>query len=72
MNEFEYVPMSKQELAQMYAPHLTPHSAVNRLVTWMGRNPKLTKELAANGYRKRLRVLSARHVELIVKYLGMP
>ncbi len=28
--DMDIVAMSKQELAQMYAPDLTPHAAVNR------------------------------------------
>ena len=71
-NDFEIVPMSKQELALMYAPNLTPHAAVNRMMQWIGRHPKLSAELAANGYRKTSRIFTALHVGLIVKYLGAP
>lgn len=71
-NDFEIVPMSKQELAQMYAPNLTPHSAVNRMMNWVGHHPRLLAELTANGYRKNLRMLTAMQVGLIVKYLGAP
>ncbi|MCH5175455.1 MAG: DUF4248 domain-containing protein [Prevotellaceae bacterium] len=70
--DFDIVPMSKQELAQLYAPNLTPHSAVNRLALWIERHPTLSAELAANGYRKTLRMLTSRHVGLILKYLGAP
>lgn len=71
-NDFEITPMSKQELAQLYAPNLTPHSAVNRMMKWVEHHPKLAKELAANGYRKHTRLLTSLHVGLIVKYLGAP
>ncbi|MCH5292107.1 MAG: DUF4248 domain-containing protein [Treponema sp.] len=71
-NDFEIVPMSKGELARLYAPDLTPHSAVNRLMKWVSLHPQLSAELAANGYRKTSRMLTSLHVGLIVKYLGAP
>lgn len=71
-NDIEIVPMSKQELAQMYAPNLTPHSAVNRLMNWVSSHPTLAAQLAANGYRKHLRLLTAKHVRLIIDCLGAP
>ena len=33
--------MSKAEVAMAYAPHLTPHGAVNRLMDWIRRNGEL-------------------------------
>ena len=71
-NDFESVPMLKRDLALMYAPNLTPHAAVNRLMNWVTHHPQLYKELTANGYRKTMRILTALHVSLIVKYLGAP
>jgi hypothetical protein len=39
MDRYEYdmdiVSMTKRELAMMYAPDLTPHAAVNRLMHWI-------------------------------------
>lgn len=71
-NDFYIVPMTKQELACLYAPNLTPHSAVNRLMRWISLHPTLSAELEANGYHKTMKVLTAMHVALIVKYLGAP
>lgn len=70
--DLEISPMSKGELAALYAPGLTPHAAVNRLMNWIARHPTLPGDLAATGYRKRARMLSARQVHLIVDRLGEP
>ena len=70
--DMDIVAMSKQELAQMYAPDLTPHAAVNRLMTWIHHHPTLTEELHRTGYRKTARVFTPRQVHLIVDYLGEP
>lgn len=71
-NDFEIVPMSKQELARLYAPNLTPRSAVNRMMKWISLHPTLTAELTACGYRKTMRMLTIMQVSLIVKSLGVP
>lgn len=71
-NDFDIVPMTKRELAQLYAPDLTPHSAVNRLMNWVERNPHLMAELSACGYRKHSRLLTVMQVGAILKYLGAP
>lgn len=70
--DIDIVSMTKQELAQLYAPDLTPHAAVNRLTRWIAYNPKLSDALLRTGYRKTLRRLSPRQVELIVRHLGEP
>jgi hypothetical protein len=70
--EFDVVPMTKQELAQMYAPDLTPHAAVNRLMRWVNLHPVLKTELRNTGYQKTSRLLTSRQVRLIVEYLGEP
>ena len=76
MDRYEYdmdiVPMTKRELAMMYAPDLTPHAAVNRLMQWINYHPTLTQELLATGYRKTSRILTAKQVHLIVERLGEP
>lgn len=76
MRSYEYdidiVPMSKRELAQLYAPELTPHAAVNRLMVWINRHPLLLAELMNAGYKKTSKILSAVQVGLIVEYLGAP
>jgi hypothetical protein len=70
--EYEWGCMRKQELALLYAPDLTPHAAVNRLMDWVRRNPNLCSELEKSGYRKTAKMLSARQVRLIVYFLGEP
>lgn len=72
MYDMDILPMTKRELAQMYSPDLTPHSAVNRLMRWVRHHPVLRAKLEGSGYRKRARLLSARQVGLIVEYLGEP
>lgn len=64
--------MTKRELAMLYAPELTPHAAVNRLMTWISRIPKLGRELEQTGYQKHCKLLSPDQVQLIFKYLGEP
>ncbi len=70
--EMEVVGMAKSELAEMYAPDLSPHAALNRLSRWIAYNPQLTEALRLTGYRKHARQLSPRQVELIFRYLGEP
>jgi hypothetical protein len=70
--EMEITSMTKTELAMLYAPDLTPHSAVNRLARWMACNPLLMAALRRTGYRKTARRFSPRQVALIVRYLGEP
>lgn len=65
-------PMSKGQLAQLYAPGLKPGSAVNRLMKWIAMQPELLKQLRQCGYEPRLRVFTVRQVELIFQYLGQP
>lgn len=70
--DFDITPMKKRDLAQLYAPDLTPRAAVNRLREWIDRHPILTAELAKCGYRKTARVFTAKQVRLIITYLGEP
>lgn len=70
--DIDIMPMSKQELAQMYAPELTPHAAVNRLMSWIKRHPILFSALMQTGYKKTSKVFSPKQVELIIEYLGEP
>lgn len=68
----DIVPMSKQELAQMYAPDLTPRAAVNRLAKWIKINPALVKALEAAGYVKQSKIFTSKQVKIIMEYLGEP
>ena len=63
---------SKQELALMYFPKSKPHTAVNRLMRWIGRCGQLRSALEAAHYSPSNRHFTARQVQLIVDYLGSP
>ena len=65
-------PMSKAEIAEAYAPCLTTHGAVNRLMAWIRHNPELTEMLQRSGYRKQQKLLTSYQVRLIFDYLGEP
>ena len=65
-------PMTKAELSRMYAPNLKPKSALNRLCSWMRRNPDLMAALQETHYTPRQQLLSARQGRLIFEYLGEP
>ena len=64
--------MKKTELAQMYLPYYTAHSAVNRLMAWIRLSPSLVAALAATGYRKTQKELTPIQVRLIQEHLGEP
>lgn len=70
--DMDIVSMSKGQLAQMYAPDLTPHAAVNRLANWIRLHPTLLEELQRTGYRKTSRLFTPQQVHLIVERLGEP
>ena len=63
---------SKGELAQAYAPEITPHAAVNRLMSWIKLNRPLYAALQEYGYTDNRRIFTARQVALIMEYLGEP
>ena len=69
---FKVRPMSKMELAMLYAPTLTPQGAVNRLMEWIRHNPELTESLLRTGYRKSQKLLTSLQVRIIFDYLGEP
>lgn len=64
--------MTMTELALLYAADLTPHSAVNRLMKWISKIPKLVRALNEAGYRKHSKRFSPEQVALIFRYLGEP
>lgn len=70
--EWRIRPYSKSELAQAYAPEVSPGAALNRLAQWIRFNTALTEALEQAGYRPRQRVFTSRQVELIFRYLGKP
>ena len=63
---------SKGELAQAYAPEITPHAAVNRLMAWIKLNEPLYEALKRHGYVDNCRLFTVRQVALIFEYLGEP
>lgn len=69
---FKVRPMSKMELAMLYAPTLTPQGAVNRLMEWIRHNPELTESLLRSGYRKSQKLFTSLQVRYIIDYLGEP
>lgn len=63
---------SKSELAMAYAPDISPHGAVNRLMAWIHFNDDLYRDLLACGYKDNQRLFTVRQVRLIFDYLGEP
>lgn len=61
-----------QELAILYAPGLTPHSASKRLTRWVVINKNLYEDLIRSEWVKGTRILPPSQVEIIMKYLGEP
>ena len=72
MTDMELRPYSKSELAQAYAPHITVHAAVNRLMAWIKLNAPLYEALKQHGYVDNHRLFTVRQVALIFEYLGEP
>ena len=72
MKNFKLQPYTKKELALLYFPSTDPHVAVNRLMMWVKRCPELHHALVEQGYKKNVKWLSTREVEMIVKWLGEP
>lgn len=66
----EYI--SKGELAQAYAPDLTPKAALNRLNLWINTNKKLKKALRRAGYKGTEKKISKKFFALIIRHLGAP
>ena len=69
---FNIKPYTKKELALLYFPSTDPHVAVNRLMMWAKRCPELHNALVEQGYKKNVKWLSTREVEMIVRCLGEP
>ena len=65
-------PYYKSELAQAYAPGISPGAALNRLATWTKTNPQLTEALKETNYRVNQQLFTSRQVALIFEYLGEP
>ena len=65
-------PYYKSELAEAYAPDISPGAALNRLAQWIRTNTKLTEALKETDYRVTQRMFTSRQVALIFEYLGEP
>ena len=65
-------PDSKRELAEAYAPNISPVSALNRLAQWFKYNLQLSEALLQTGYKKRQQIFTSMQVELIFRYPGRP
>ena len=72
INDFKIRTYGWQELAILYAPDLTPESAVKRLGLWVRHNQKLCNELIDTGWKRGNRVLTPLQVQVILHYLGEP
>lgn len=63
----------KTELAQLYAPHLSPEAALRKMRKWIHRNPELYHRLYDEGNEgKNEQAYSKRQVGIIVQYLDTP
>lgn len=62
----------RTELAQLYIPRITAHSAWQCLRRWIDRCEPLRDKLQQNGYDGRTRTFTPEQVRLIVHYLGEP
>ncbi|MDR0894587.1 MAG: DUF4248 domain-containing protein, partial [Prevotellaceae bacterium] len=56
---------TKDELARLYNPHLSPASATQLLRRWIAHNSQLTTRLAEAGYAKNRHSYTPREVRLI-------
>ncbi len=61
--------ITKTELAQLFLPHIEPHSALNRMMIWIKRNPELMAELHTMGYRPRQKYFTTQQREAIERAL---
>jgi hypothetical protein len=64
--------MYLSDLAIMYFPHSTKHSAVTQLRRWIKLNPQLTNRLQELHYQPRQRALTPLQHAAILEYLGEP
>ena len=71
-NIFTLRAYAKCELAQLYAPHSTPSTAVRNLNRWIRYCKPLLVELKDLHYNPRRHCFMKREVAAIVKHLGEP
>lgn len=63
---------TKRELALLYFPQSTPHTAVNRLMRWVNGCAPLREALQTTGYKDKNRIFTPMQVALIVRHIGEP
>ena len=60
------------ELALLYFPNSTKKSASTQLGRWLRRNETLKKELTEAGFKKGIKLLTPKQVQLVFTVLGYP
>lgn len=60
------------ELAQMYFPNISKHSATIQFRRWICLNEKLQEELSASGHKRWQKLLTPKQVEIIIHFIGEP
>ena len=69
---FQIRTYGKGELAQLYAPHVTPAAACRKLMHWISLQPQLVEALKRYGLKENSRTFTPIQVRLIVEALGEP
>ena len=69
---FQIRAYGKGELAQLYAPHVTPAAACRKLMHWISLQPQLVEDLKCYGFTAGSRTFTPIQVRLIVEALGEP
>lgn len=72
MEEFVIRTYTKKELALMYFPDSSPHTAVKHLMAWVKHCTQLWQQLQAMGYSNTCKTFTPREVRTIVEHLGEP
>ena len=62
----------RKELALMYFPDSSPHTAVSHLMSWIRRCTQLCQQLQEMGYETTCKTFTPRQVKAIVEQLGKP
>lgn len=70
--EFEIKGYGRTELAQLYAPDITPAAAWKKLKGWIAFYPGLTELLESLGYQPRQRTFTPAQVRAITEAIGEP
>lgn len=71
--EFEIREYGRTELAQLYAPDITPEAAWKKLKGWIAYYPGLTERLQALGYRPaKQRTFTPAQVRAVIEAIGEP